>query len=490
MNRHRGEHFTISSKIKNDRPVYNAGKKFPLSLEYSLIRKNDQRSILTELCSRKMLSKAPEMIISRKGPQHVVSTKDIKSFITQFFVIMFSTAGCIVQIWSLSSPGTGGYFSYDVVTSVTVAYQSKFIYPTRTLCFYTVDVIKWDSVWEKKEFLYNGNTTRVRELKALITEVRTSMVHAEKLQAEMLVKQLLTARSLLNITLNPEDIFGTCKEASGSANYEPCHKMYTIHKFLIKYYTCYTLDQIEYKFNTLPDIKLNNGFNAGIVSYIRLKKSFYDNVRKSYLYIHDPEELPSAQNPRTLFLFEMERLFQLSYTKYESKLLPFPYPTMCRNYSIDGFGSQGNCINDCTAKITIAKLDYNSQLTPVSDTRKFNHGDGSYLNLYVLSDNQLLSNRSLANISREISHMCIKRCAQPDCDDYIISPTLLSANQYPFNLFIFQLSYDPEVRTTTVEKIGVIGYLSNSASALGFWLGISLLSSLEYVIRIIRKILK
>lgn len=490
MSRYRGKHFTTSSKIKNDRTIRNSGNKFLLSLQCSLLRKNDQRCIPTKSWSEKMLSNAPEMITNQKEPQQVMSTKNIKSFIIQFFVIMFSTAGCIVQIWSLSAPGTGGYFSYDVVTSVTVAYQSKFIYPTRTLCFYTIDVIKWENVWKKKEFLSNGNTTRARELKALITEVRTSMVHAEKLQAEMLMKQLLTARSLLNLTLNPENIFATCKEASGSGNYEPCHKMYIINKFLIKYYTCYTLDQTEYKFNTLPDIKLNNGFNAGIVSYIRLKKSFYDNVRKSYLYIHDPEELPSAQNPRTLFLFEMERLFQLSYTKYESNLLPFPYPTMCRNYSIDGFSSQGNCINNCTAKITIAKLHYNSQLTPVSDTRKVNHNDESSLNLYVLSDNQLLSNQSLANVSKEISHTCIKRCVQPDCDNYIISPTLLSANEYPFNLFIFQLSYDPEVRTTTVEKIGVIGYLSNSVSALGFWLGVSLLSSLEYLIRIIGKIFK
>lgn len=187
------------------------------------------------------------------------------------------------------------------------------------------------------------------------------------------------------------------------------------------------------------------------------------------------------------------RIFSVSYTEYESEFLPNPYPSNCRNYTKEGFGTRVNCITSCTANRTRSKLNYNSLLIPVNQNPIVVDGmksDSSYLGLRVLSDYELLNNQTLFNESRSISESCNNFCAQVDCDDVNIVPVLLSANRYPFNLYTFHMSYEPDVTTRTIEKMGITSYLSDIASALGFWLGLSLLSLLEQTTSIMRKIFK
>ena len=74
--------------------------------------------------------------------------KSCSRFLFSFACLIF----CLFQIWWMSAPSTGGYFAYDVVTSVEIAYDEVIKYPTKTFCFYTVDIVdsghrcQWESL--------------------------------------------------------------------------------------------------------------------------------------------------------------------------------------------------------------------------------------------------------------------------------------------------------------------------------------------------------
>ena len=439
-----------------------------------------------------------QVIITAGDHSHQRRQPVENGLLVQCLIAIVCLAGCILQIWSLSATAAGGYFAYDVVTSVTVAYKNRLEYPTRTFCFYTVDIVNWTEILSdpkiqakvaRQSMMNFVQTTPA----AFVRKARGARSHREKLELDALVKEFLPARTLMNMTSDYGDIFYACSYIM-RRNYtvatEPCDEIYDIKKFMLKTYTCFEMSPRKHREYDLGLVQLVYAYNPGMVSAISLKKSFYSHVQQSMLYVHDLQELPSTQNPRSIAISEMDRLFSVSYTEYESVFLPRPYPSNCRNYTAEGLVSRVNCINDCTAKRTRKQLGYNSLIIPVTaePVKTVYKVDDSYLDLLVLSDRQLLTNQTLFNATRAISNSCNNLCYQPDCDDTNVAPVLLSANAYPYNLYTFYLAYEPDVTTSTVEKTGITSYLSDIASALGFWMGISLLSSLETTSKIVRKI--
>lgn len=502
-------------------PIYNFDGKPPPPLLHPVLPSDmNSSAFLVDLYAlqRKKLLQRKSIRTSRRTPSriHLLSENhrhpsapkkapQEHNYCFQITSFLVCLAGCVLQIWSLSATAAGGYFAYDVVTTVTVAYKHSLEYPMRTYCFYTTDIIRWDEILKNSNIMakaaeisgqtpsyYGFGYTNVSP-EEFANSSRAADSHQEKLQLDALVKKYLTARSLLNVTFNFNDIFHICsyiKKSNYTVKAESCGEVYQTRKFLFKSYTCFEMFPKKHREYELSSVQLVYAYNPGMVSSISVSKTFYSKVKQGLLYVHDPKELPSSQNSRSIVLSEMGRLFSVSYVEYESTFLPSPYPSNCRNYTEEGFGTQVNCINSCTANATRQKLGYNSLLVPVIRKTKGDSIDDSYLDMKVMSDNALLENITLFNASRLISKTCNRKCYQLDCDDINIGPVLLSVNAYPFSFFTFHLSYEPDVKTATIEKVGITSYLSDIASALGFWLGISFLSTLDYTTKILSQIIK
>lgn len=428
----------------------------------------------------------PYNIDRRKQRVGRIQPEKKKSFFSARFFInclinCVCLAGCLFQCWSLSAPSEGGYFAYDVVTSVTVAYPEKVKYPMKTFCFYTFDVIKWDKLMEQPIIPSSEDASENARAEFELYKNKTKVNHFEKVASDSLFKKYFSARALLNITYDPDEVFNNCMFVF-SNNYtlsqEACNTRYHITKYLHKYTTCYSMNTIADSEYDLSLLRLVYMLQPGVASLSEMKSNF----SSLYLYIHDPIELPTVQNPRAIRSPEEESDVLVTYNKYETFLMKSPYPTNCRSY--EEYGTKANCINECLTSMTISSMKYNSLFVPVLKTPPLRRDD-KYLDLRVISDEQVVKEESLFAQSSKINRICNKLCAQPQCNDHIYSPTLLATVASKFNLFVFFLPFTPDMIATSVEKMGISSYLSNVVSALGFWLGISFLSTLEYTIKII-----
>ncbi|XP_054166032.1 uncharacterized protein LOC128963542 [Oppia nitens] len=111
---------------------------------------------------------------------------------------------------------------------------------------------------------------------------------------------------------------------------------------------CYTLfynnvenyDQNKYK------IKRDMAANLKYLAWIRLNR---DYILNGLIFIHSPKELHQYSvgnnvmqiNPNT------EQFVGISFTRQTTSLLPHPYATQCKNYSLEGFTSRDHCLADC-----------------------------------------------------------------------------------------------------------------------------------------------
>ena len=62
--------------------------------------------------------------------------------------------------------------------------------------------------------------------------------------------------------------------------------------------------------------------------------------------MHAPYQFPTGEEAEKISIDPLSKNF-IIYTKKTIKLLPPPYATNCRNYTVSGFQSQKDCLYEC-----------------------------------------------------------------------------------------------------------------------------------------------
>ncbi|CAG2100138.1 unnamed protein product [Medioppia subpectinata] len=111
---------------------------------------------------------------------------------------------------------------------------------------------------------------------------------------------------------------------------------------------CYTLfynngnnyDKSKYRINRDEAANLKN------LAWIRINRDYMFN---GLIYIHSPKQLHQYSNGNNVWQINANRdqFIGLSFTRQTTKLLPQPYATQCKNYSLEGFTSRQHCLYDC-----------------------------------------------------------------------------------------------------------------------------------------------
>lgn len=408
--------------------------------------------------------------------------------IKTIFCVSVIILGLIWQIWQLSW-SSSGYFSYETVTRVIVGVEETFIYPTVSFCFYTGDVFKWRDAFKELPHLESNVRSSLKNFNepSLETFIRnTPKYNPEKShQVDHILKTSLTVEQIFNYSMKPHDIFQKFLILS-NVDYDFQEVECTPIQSLISSRECYTLNsntKIEYN---LTSLQMTLGPIPGLIQMIQLKESFVERVTQSFIYMHEPHDFPSPKNSRAITLSSLDQFFQLTYQKYESYLLPPPYPTNCQNYTES---ARSNCFLSCLSKKSFKKFGQYSFQSPVinlnndsrDDLLKRNPEFKNFVH-HDLSKNQIMSgfgvqrNQSIKREMEEISKECEYNCRFPECQAISYSPMILSTSTFDRRMFAFVATFFSDIETYYVKKLGLVGYLTDALACFGFWLGLSVLS--------------
>ena len=419
------------------------------------------------------------------------------------------------------------YFRYDVTTNVRIGLPDPVEFPSLTLCVDLVESLKWEQMssglirrlltfTEETTFNETDVSWFINNRKQIRDQIRrfqdeSSYVHFYIYNN--LVKEK-TVAEILNLTEAFEEIFGyfattglahedidsknltkTVYRLSNDSDFQFSLDMVFIHNFK----KCFTIN-IRPNFKKFSFKELCTMSNRIKLCNLTSWVSDFGSRVKVKLHAKDyfigVEDIMFSINPST------HRT--TTYVRHESTRLKYPYKTNCRDYTKTGFLSQKHCYEMCFKAKTVD--DWKS-IIPESHAFQ--------TDMIPLREEGLSSNKSDIR-TFFASGTCKIECGNRDCqsvtflvDDIEMGPdyslaVMRATYSATVNPYFFDLSDEEKLeavatspdnlcgqeicpadqavtRTETQASISLISFLTSVFSTFGFWLGISVYSSVHFV---------
>lgn len=230
---------------------------------------------------------------------------------------------------------------------------------------------------------------------------------------------------------------------------------------------CYHIDFSRY-LNGTQFTYLRNRQNVmipvfGVIVDIKFANVSEDNL---YMFLTTPGTLPDS----TKFIsvgFKRQALMYVDYKRTELNLLKAPFTTNCRDYAVDGFASRSDCLYRCTVKEALERKMPLPDFIPYSkkDDIEFQASDER---LEVYSDD------------------CLAQCQKVECRIVRFYGRLVKtyAIDPPVRIWYLHLPSEPDLVVKYKPAIVFDEYLAMMASIVNLWLGLSVCSLFDIVIRL------
>lgn len=182
---------------------------------------------------------------------------------------------------------------------------------------------------------------------------------------------------------------------------------------------------------------------------------------------------------------------ELTYRDYQSTLLPPPYETMCRDYLLQGLISREECFESCLREKSIKRLGkLHYRLHMYSYYQRVEERMSQPYRDYSVSQDYISK-----NIQDQIDEDCSIICQQKDCNTRIYIPSIRVSDSIGTTSVIgVKLSFNPIIASETIKTISLIQYITDAASTVGFWFGMSMTGFVDIIksltIKVIPKSLK
>lgn len=410
------------------------------------------------------------------------------------FGMIICLIGNIIQLYWISSQ----YFRYDISTNVQLLTPEKIDLPSVTICFELVRVIKWAALSreERVSLLTMDGASIFEQLNPeeniTIRDIQMAVLHSGVFERSFLMSRLQTmynTSSIFRITLSDKDLFMISFLYNPlKKNMDAANENLNIRTFIRDIQKCYLMQVI-------PSWVTNLSYSA-----IRKQSIYSKNYLASYWfkdeatwslldanYILSPVG-HSSRLDNNAFLklpINVKLLYALTYNEYRSQLLPPPYATMCRNYAKEGFMSKAGCYETCLRRLSLKTMKglHPSLAIFPNETEK----TARFLNMFA--DKLITSN---LDIAQEVDNACTEECSKRDCSTVLYSPRYLTNGKDPpaiapgSTTTISQLvSLTPVIKADCLEQISLIQYLTDIASSLGFWLGMSALATTSFFVYVL-----
>ena len=436
----------------------------------------------------------------------------MKVKVTTLYCVICSLAN-ILHVYQICDE----YLRYDVTTNVQVSVPDEIPFPSITLCVDLIDSLNWAAI---------SNETR-RKLLSFISEPSFSYMvtnpdkilsRIEKLPQASRDVMSRKVYGILVKELSVEEIINVSASLSEMVdNIKTTKLLYNVSQ-LVSLRKEEKVSKGQVSFNTNESHNLQ--FTVDM-TYIHLREkcivirpqpelqntiNFDDQIRKSgtaffsfggqynrmirvlvlkHGYLNTPTD--------TWISFKSNRKILSSFVTHSSTLLEYPYKTNCRDYSKSGMLSRSQCRQQCFKTLFI------SRFKGIPEESYAFQSDTTYLQT-APKDNE--------SLFQDILEHCKRSCFQRECQSLVYiqseidrtnltspyvycswsnkSKSLQSVCEEQDKLrksCIYTLLADgkPGTRTETQPAIPLVSFLTGLFSTFGFWLGLSVFGSANFI---------
>ena len=446
----------------------------------------------------------------------VLTAVKMRVKVTTLFCLICSL-GNILHVYQICDE----YLRFDVTTNVQVSVPNKMTFPSITLCVDLIDSLNWSTISVERRqklidftdkpilsnLVHNPHTilsvmqtvpqdtydlfrkvvygNLVKELS--VSEIMNVSASLSDMVDSIEVTKLLYNESQL-MTLRKED---RVSNGQVSFNTNELHSVqFTIDMTYIHLREkCIVIRPQPELQNTINyDDQISRSGNA----FISLGGQYNRPIR-IYVLRHGYLNTPTDSWMNVL----PNRKVASSFVTHSSTLLEYPYKTNCRDYSKSGMLSRSQCRQQCFRTLSISRFN------------------GILQESYAFpSDLSYLKNASKDNeyLFEDILEQCKQSCFQTDCQSlvYIQSDagqTRMTSQMGTFGvtcslndtsesvrnlckkekklkksyLYTLLTEGNPGTRTETQPAIPLVSFLTGLFSTFGFWLGLSVFGSANFI---------
>ena len=366
--------------------------------------------------------------------------------------------------------------------------------PSTTFCFNLIQVIDWQKLTHEERVSilqdglgnnifkdYNVQEETEESVKGIPLIVKTNSDHELKIAATSNI-QMLNMSRVFDVTYKFEDMFESIctymeeyAPAGVSRGYvqlkftvSSFYDIFNVNECIKDMYRCYSMEYKE-KYRLVNYYHLaRQGATPGLVSAVEFNRDRLNNTLGMYFLPNHSGRKPASGFYAVLPMAStISQLEHITYDIFEAKLLKAPYETKCIDYTELGFEFRGECYESCLRNETISAT---GKIHP-----SVNIFGGENRNVIKFADVSLNYNntRTLLN---ELEDICDRRCQAKDCFSVTYIPKKLASLSGPdvHSALVVNLAPQaPIVRAVCQEALTLIQYLTDIASTVGFWLGIS-----------------
>lgn len=383
-----------------------------------------------------------------------------------FSVCMIGNVYQIVQVSNL-------YLLYHMSTAVTVDFPRLFSPPSVHVCFYTLELIKWEDIFDKNPFLRSVLNISQDESIEMIEEMVNNFTHSQKMDFESVALLNLTGKEMFDLTLDHNELFSLCGAVGHHdyrIEYNNCTAQFKISSNIRDMAKCFTFERIVQGGNERNQYDLQGLARVtsipGMLMAVRLKNSVIHRLNEVAIMMSDPPEVPRVTH-KNVFLTDLRQLFSLDYNEFENVLLPAPFETDCSNYP--DFKSRDDCFDTCVMRTTIKKYG-KIYVGPTFSAD---------LKQEVLPAKYLVEDQEFISFKMNTSHVCNHQCRSRECHKTFYVPLMKGSTEYLFSSFLIHTMSSPKITTVNSQKLDFLEYLTDVASTFGFWIGLSVFSLID-----------
>lgn len=350
------------------------------------------------------------------------------------------------------------YFEYRTITEIKLITLKTLTPPDLTICTRYVDVIDYKLL------------ARDTGLRFKLDVLRISGEQAWEVQEK------LTIREILNYTPDSKNLVSSCVTRSpvdyAMTTRSDCSQEFKIEKFFNAEYVCFRLMQTFA--NTLK-LKFSASALAwpGVLYQISLNGTTRDTGIVFKVVVHD-NDIPYVSLPlgpwhrRNLNINgkREDNDISVTYRTVEQQLLPWPYSSNCRNYTLSGFLSAAHCEEHCLYTKMLSKLRKVPFSGIISLPINYKH--------ISISD---LKNASIVRDILEIEEICSYACRQLDCVmTHTLTYTDVVLDKRYFQIRI-RIPQDPKTLISMRPALTSVEIFLYVLSVASTWFGISVIST-------------
>lgn len=357
-----------------------------------------------------------------------------------------------------------GYFRYDINTNVQIQLPKKIACPVVTMCFNYLAFVRWHEVFarwpEVREKL------RLRQVSADdMPQVVSGLNMVDQYHFEHVLMELMSISDLFAYSLDTDDVFEMCAIQEKSA-FSPrgCHEIFDVEPAIVTLTTtvkCFTFTVRTVTAMDYMTLQRGAGGSASFMSGIGPRNEIYNRLNEfSVMYDHHGRVSRQGFHKDELFKNVARKIIGATFSYYATKRLEAPYVTKCRNYSVEGFTSRGHCFEACMNNKSLAKYDKILIGSRITQTM--------FQDKKLISIPTIMFNKSNARTFYDLIAKCDQLCSHDDCEEHLYIPFEKFKIDHNQTIYVTRTEVLPRVVTDYCPKFGLIEFVTDVFSALGF----------------------